>query len=1065
MIFSSEKEISETPLRAAITELYCSDEKALLELLLAEFNITKEMKEKIAIIATKLVTEVREQRIGKSGLDSFLYQYHLSSEEGMTLMCLAEALLRIPDTETIDRLIKDKITKADWEIHLGKSESLFVNAATWGLMLSGKIISAEDRESTKLTNIFKSLVKRSGEPVIRKAIVQAMRILGKQFVMEESIEKALKRAKEFEKKGYLYSYDMLGEAARTADDAEEYFQTYQQAIVAIGKNATHSDVSKNPGISVKLSALHPRYEFSQQDRVVTEISARLKTLALQAKAVNIGLTVDAEEANRLDISLDIIERVYCDGELDGWEGFGLALQSYQKRAMAIIDWLVDLAKKHKRRWMVRLIKGAYWDSEIKSSQELGLEGYPVFTRKMNTDLSFLTCAQKILKFPTEIYPQFATHNAHSVATILELTDNSHDKSRTDYEFQCLHGMGQTLYDCIVGKENMDRACRIYAPVGNYQDLLPYLVRRLLENGANTSFVNRLVDATQPISDLIADPEDKIKKLTTVPHPGIPLPKDIYLDTDPQIDGEERKNSQGIDLTNRNHLSNLKKEMEKVEDNNWEAAPTFSLSSKRKRKKEKVINPYNHKQTVGYVTEAVDEEIQLAIEKASSVAFEWDKTSVEVRAKHLEKAADLFEEHHAELMVLLIREGGKSIPDALSELREAVDFCRYYAIQARIQMTKPSQLPGPTGENNQLQLHGRGPVVCISPWNFPLAIFTGQVTAALVCGNPVLAKPANQTPLVAARAVELLHEAGIPKEVLQLLPSKGSMIGKTIIPDPRIKGVVFTGSTETAQIINKTLADRKGDIVPLIAETGGQNAMIVDSSALPEQVVLDVIASAFNSAGQRCSALRVLFIQEDIADKLIKMLKGAMQELVIGDPSLLNTDVGPVIDNGSQSILEAHIEEMKVKGKLIFQNHTPSALIDGSFVGPSAFEIPNIEILEREIFGPVLHLIRYKASELDTVIDSVNSTGYGLTLGIHSRVEETVRYIQSRIRVGNSYVNRNMVGAVVGVQPFGGEGLSGTGPKAGGPHYLLRLCTERTLSINTAAVGGNASLMCLQDDAD
>lgn len=1047
MIFQ-ETLAQESELRAAITAAYRQDEKTVVENLLANFVLDNAAKSRIQTTAEKLVIAVRKERLSNSGLDSFLYQYNLSSEEGIALMCLAEALLRVPDKETVNKLISDKISPANWQAHLGKSNSLFVNAATWGLMLTGKIYETKSAKSSIFSKAFKGLVKRGGEPVIRKAIAHAMKILGKQFVMGRTIQEALHRAKEFEARGYLYSYDMLGEAARTAEDAEKYFIAYQKAIEALGVAAQSTEMRKNPGISVKLSALFPRYEFAQQHRAIPAVTDKLLRLALQAKAANISLTVDAEEANRLDLSLDILEKVFENPALDGWEGFGLALQSYQKRAWFVIDWLVALSQKYKRRWMVRLIKGAYWDSEIKNSQELGLEGYPTFSRKMNTDVSFLSCAQKILKFPNEIYPMFATHNAHSVAAILEMA-----KDRQDYEFQCLHGMGHALYDQIVGADKYNRPCRVYAPVGSHEDLLPYLVRRLLENGANTSFVNRIIDERQPIEAIISDPVTQVRTLKSIQHPSIPKPQNLFSD---------RKNSSGIDLSNRQTLAKLRMQMQRFCEKNWRAEPTFHSE---KSNSQAITNPMDHTQTVGQVVNADESDIKMALEKAHEAAFAWDQKSVIQRAECLEKAADLFEQHMPELMTLAIREAGKSIPDAIAEVREAVDFCRYYALQAKLNFAKPTVLPGPTGEYNQIEYRGRGVVVCISPWNFPLAIFTGQVTAALVAGNTVIAKPASQTPLIAARAVELLHEAGIPMEVVQLLPSSGRLVGQHLLSDPRIKGVVFTGSTETAQTISRTLLERGGEIVPLIAETGGQNAMIVDSSALPEQVVADVLSSAFNSAGQRCSALRVLFLQEEIADKIIKMLKGAMQELTVGNPSLLTTDIGPAIDTAAQKTLQEHAETMLQKGKLIYQVPIPEPLKHGSYVSPTAFEIDSINLLDREVFGPILHIVRYKSQDLDQVINDINNTGYGLTLGIHSRVAETVMYIQQRMRVGNCYVNRNIVGAVVGVQPFGGEGLSGTGPKAGGPHYLFRLTTERTLSINTAAAGGNASLMCLQDDAD
>ncbi len=1038
-------------LNKGIMEAYRQDEAEAVKNLLSHIQLSEQQKANIQQVAYKLVETMRQQRLKKSGLDSFLDQYDLSSEEGIALMCLAEALLRVPDKETVDKLITDKISTANWQAHLGKSHSLFVNAATWGLMLTGKIYQNNQSQITHFAKAFKGLMKRGGEPFIRKTIHQAMKILGKQFVMGENMNEALKRAKEYEKKGYTYSYDMLGEEAVTQKAADIYFEAYQNAIKSIATAAKSNDPKKNPGISVKLSALHPRYQYEQKFRAVPEVASRLKKLAVLAKESNINLTVDAEESERLDLSLEIIEKVFSSAELEGWDGFGLALQAYQKRAWYVIDWLVDLAKKNNRRMMVRLIKGAYWDSEVKKAQEFGLEGYPVFTRKMNTDVSYLACAQKILEYPEQIYPMFATHNANTVASVLEMTKNKTD----DFEFQCLHGMGQSMYDHIVGAENMNHPCRIYAPVGTHEDLLPYLVRRLLENGANTSFVNRIADESQPIDEVIQSPLSACQKLHSFAHPSIPKPVNLYKD---------RLNSTGFDLSDPLKLKALQESLSKFESKSWYCEPT-TLSKKDDANIHDVTNPMNHTLKVGTIYEATEADIKKSLDVAQENAFEWDITPVEVRAGLLEKTAELFEKHMVELMALAVREAGKTFPDAIAEVREAVDFCRYYAVQARKNFSKPIALPGPTGEYNQIEYRGRGPIVCISPWNFPLAIFTGQVVAALVAGNPVIAKPANQTSLIAARAVELMHEAGIPKTVLQLLPSKGSAVGKYLMTDHRVKGVVFTGSTETAQRIGKTLIERGGELVPLVAETGGQNAMIVDSSSLPEQVVKDVIQSAFNSAGQRCSALRVLYVQDEVADKIMNMLKGAMEELNIDDPGFLFTDVGPAIDFDSRKTLQDHIEKMEQEARLIFKLKVPSHLRHGSYISPAAFEIKSISQLEREVFGPILHVIRYKTANLNQVIEDINQTRYGLTLGIHSRVAATASYIQQRVRVGNCYVNRNMVGAVVGVQPFGGEGLSGTGPKAGGPLYLYRLVTERTLSINTAAAGGNASLMCLKDDAD
>lgn len=977
-----------------------------------------------AIIRTQktaeiFVEKVRKARLNQSSLDAFLSQYDLSNEEGIALMCLAEALLRIPDKNTIDKLIKDKILSADWSEHLGKSNSLFVNAATFGLMLTGKIISPNNAHL--LQKSLKQFLAKSSSGIIRNTLQQAMKILGKQFVMGRNIQEALKNSEKHQKKGYSFSYDMLGEAAKTLADGEKYFQAYYNAIKALKDNPS-------AGISIKLSALHPRYEFSQEPYVEDFLTQKLLALALEAKQSNIGLTVDAEESERLELSLKIISRVFTDPALKNYEGFGLAVQSYQKRAFYLIDYLAKLAQSQQKKLCIRLIKGAYWDTEIKNAQVKNLAGYPVFTRKTSTDVSFLACAKKIISYGNIFYPAFATHNAYSLSAVLEMM--SAQSKPYPFEFQCLHGMGYTLYDQILNHSSTTASIpvRVYSPVGTHEDLLAYLVRRLLENGANTSFVNRIINEKVPVSELIEDPVAIVKSYAQKPHPHIPLPENIYP--------HQRKNAVSINLSSRLEIENLLPQL-----------------------KSEKYSPFD-------LTQYNPETILAAADKAYP---NWENTSVKTRADILLKTADLFEAKLTELMSIVINEGKKTIPDALSEVREAIDFCRYYAEQALLHIAEPITLQGPTGESNQLYLRGRGPVVCISPWNFPLAIFMGQVTAALVTGNTVIAKPAAQTVHIAQKSVNLLHEAGIPKDVLQLLPISGKIIGEKIIADERIKGVIFTGSTETAQQINQILANRKGQIVPFIAETGGQNAMIVDSSALTEQVVQDIITSAFLSAGQRCSALRVLFLQEDVAEKTITMLKGAMSELKIGDPHLLTTDIGPVIDNAAKKTLTEHVEKLKnhPNAKLIYEMNlyqfsTPEIINNDSFFAPCVFEIDNINVLEREVFGPVLHIVRYRSTELDKVIAQINHTGYGLTMGLHSRIEENVEYIRKNIRAGNIYINRSMTGAVVGVQPFGGEGLSGTGPKAGGPHYLQRLCTERTLTINTTAAGGNASLMSLKD---
>lgn len=1078
------------PLRLAVCKAYWMDETQCVESLLAAAALPDDSLAKITDMARELVLGVRKERMAGKGLDAFLRQYDLSSEEGVALMCLAEAMLRVPDKETIDALIRDKVTTANWQDHLGKSPSLFVNAATWGLMLTGKVLSVEQTHPKRLRNSFKRLVEKLGEPVIRKAAAEAMKILGRQFVMGNTIEEAMKRARSKEEMGYRYSYDMLGEAACTAEDAERYFKAYQNAVTTIGQQARGVTMIERPGISIKLSALYPRYELAQQQRALPVLVDRLRSLALQAKGVNIGLTVDAEEARRLDISVDIMEAVFSDPQLEGWEGFGFALQAYQKRALPLLDYWIAVAQRHKRRLCVRLVKGAYWDSEIKEAQIRGLLGYPVFTRKASTDVSYIACAKKMIEAGDAIYPQFATHNARSVATILTLMAEA---GRTDFEFQCLHGMGRPLYDQIVDKKGRALPCRIYAPVGTYQDLLPYLVRRLLENGANSSFVNRIIDSSMAVDDIITDPVALVAQLASKPHSRIPLPRNLYKEQPTAVFSEypilaarehtdsstlepimqeqpTRANSQGIDLTDYPTLMELVKQTTEATQEEWTAMPLLGdreflpplrgEAPKAEKGYQPVLDPSNSKRQVGWVRESTEQDVSQAIGYAVAAAPAWDATPVEKRAAYLEQVADLFEAEQAKLIALLVREAGKTLPDAVSELREAVDFCRYYASEAR-RVLQVQDLPGPTGETNQLHLHGRGVVLCISPWNFPLAIFVGQISAALVTGNAVLAKPARQTSLIAAMAIRLFRQAGIPAAVVQLLPGRSEVVGAPLIADERINGVLLTGSTETARKINQSLAARPGSIVPFIAETGGQNAMIVDSTALPEQVVNDVISSAFGSAGQRCSALRVLFLQEEVADKIITMLAGAMAELQLGDPGLLATDIGPVIDETSRAVLEAHAEKMAKIGKLIYRVELGSDLKkQGSFFPPQAYEIDGLHQLTQEVFGPILHVIRYPRNGLDAVLAAINSTGFGLTFGLHTRINETADYICQRVNAGNIYINRNMIGAVVGVQPFGGEGLSGTGPKAGGPHYLLRLCKERTVTINTTAMGGNASLMAL-----
>lgn len=1045
-----EKQAMQLPegFRATINHAYRVDELSLITELCEKADLDQKQLEAIKASATKLVESVRSERKKSTGIDSFLTEYALSSDEGIALMCLAEALLRVPDSATIDNLIKDKLAGGDWKSHIGQSDSFFVNATTWALMLTGKVLTPEKAETTLVKSLMK-VVNRSSEAVVRTAVDKAMRIMSKQFVMGRTIKEALSRAKKKEAQGYRYSYDMLGEAALTTADAARYFDAYKGAIEAIGKDADKdSDVYKRAGISIKLSALHPRYNESQYERVMLELPPKLLILARLAKEYGIGLTIDAEESERLDLSLDVMERVFLDDSLDGWNGFGLAIQSYQKRAFYVLDWVAALARSKKRRMMVRLIKGAYWDSEIKKTQMQGLAEYPVFTRKVFTDVSFQACAKKILTMTDAIYPQFATHNAYSVAMILDITGDYRD-----FEFQCLHGMGNELYHQVVPENRHGIACRIYAPVGSHEDLLPYLVRRLLENGANSSFVNRIVDDNAPISTLVEDPVHKARSLFAKMNKNIPLPKDIFA---------PRKNSKGLDFSNRQESVSLQQEFAKINLGQWTAAPMIAGSRASKEEAQKVYSPQHADRVVGTVHNASLDDVEKALSAATQTFPLWSAIPVEERAACLNRFADLLEANNTELLALACLEAGKTLNDGIAEVREAVDFCRYYAMLAQQTMANPVRLTGYTGELNELSLHPRGTVLCISPWNFPLAIFTGQVVAALVTGNCVIAKPAEQTPLIAAFAVQLMHQAGIPAGAVQLLPGDGERIGAALVADKRIKAVLFTGSTDTANLINRSLATRGGEIIPLIAETGGQNAMLVDSSALLEQVVVDAVNSAFGSAGQRCSALRVLFVQEEVYPRAVALLKGAMAELVVGEPQWLVTDVGPVIDRAALSILKSHVDNMKKRHEVLYQCALDESLESGYFMPPTAIAIDQISALEKEVFGPVLHVVKFKRKDLDKVIEQINTTGYGLTLGIHSRINETVEYIRARVHAGNCYVNRNMTGAVVGLQPFGGEGLSGTGPKAGGPNYLARLCHERTYTVDTTAAGGNASLMSLPD---
>jgi RHH-type proline utilization regulon transcriptional repressor/proline dehydrogenase/delta 1-pyrroline-5-carboxylate dehydrogenase len=1006
-------------LRARITAAYRRPETECLPLLIADATLPKPVTTAARDLARKLVEALREK--GQSGgVEGLIHEYSLSSQEGVALMCLAEALLRIPDRATRDALIRDKIGHGDWEAHLGHSPSLFVNAATWGLLITGRLTGTSSGKS--LSTALTKLIARGGEPLIRKGVDIAMRMMGEQFVTGQTIAEALANSRPWEAQGFRYSYDMLGEAAATAADAARYFADYEQAIHAIGKAAAKRGIYDGPGISVKLSALHPRYNRANLERVKAELLPRLKALTLLARRYDIGLNIDAEEADRLDISLDLLESLCFDPELAGWNGIGFVVQAYQKRAPFVLDWIIDLARRSGHRVMVRLVKGAYWDSEIKRAQVDGLEGFPVYTRKVHTDVSYLACARKLLAAPDAVFPQFATHNAQTLATIHAMAGANYYPGQ--YEFQCLHGMGEPLYEEVVGRDKLNRPCRIYAPVGTHETLLAYLVRRLLENGANTSFVNQIADKEISLDRLIADPVEAAKTIQPLgaPHPKIAQPVDIL---------GARRNSSGIDLSNEQQLASLSAALLASADRPWRAVPLLAQKEGEAGAAESgegtaLRNPANRNDIVGQVIEATPAQAVQAIDHALSTAPIWQSTPPTERAQCLARAADLLESRMPLLLGLIVREAGKSLSNAIGEVREAVDFLRYYAAEI-----------GNFSNDTHRPL---GPVVCISPWNFPLAIFTGQVAAALAAGNVVLAKPAEETPLIAAQAVQILHEAGVPMGAVQLLPGDGR-IGAALVGDARIRGAMFTGSTEVARLIQKQLASRllpDGRPIPLIAETGGLNAMIVDSSALPEQVVADVLASAFDSAGQRCSALRVLCLQEDVADRMLTMLKGGLAELSLGSTDRLSVDVGPVITPAAQQTILAHIDSMRAKKCLIEQLPLPASAKHGTFVPPTIIELSKLSDLKAEVFGPVLHVVRYKRQDLDTLIDAINASGYGLTFGLHSRIDETIAHVAQRIEAGNLYINRNIIGAVVGVQPFGGHGLSGTGPKAGGPLYLRRL---------------------------
>jgi RHH-type transcriptional regulator, proline utilization regulon repressor / proline dehydrogenase / delta 1-pyrroline-5-carboxylate dehydrogenase len=1025
---------------ARIRAAYRADESETVQALCGALPLNAAATARIDRHALMLAQRVREALSGDLSAEAFLRHYGLSTAEGVVLMCIAEALLRIPDRAKADELIRDKIGQSDFGGAVASGDSLLVNASTWALMLTGRLVEWRETPGDEPLAILRRLVGRSSEPIIRAALTQAMRVMAEQFVMGQTIQDALQRAAPLEQQGYRFSYDMLGEAALSSVDADHYLAQYASAIDAIAAGSGQRSVLDRPGISVKLSALHPRYQVAQRERVMAELLPRLRSLALQAASAGINLTIDAEESYRLTLSLELIEALARDPALAEWDGLGFAVQAYQKRALHVIDWLIALAEQTRRRWMIRLVKGAYWDSEIKLAQQLGLD-YPVFTRKTATDVSYLACAHRLMEARGRVFPQFATHNVRTVTTILELAEE-----RRDFEFQKLHGMGDRLYEQIVGASDGNFPCRIYAPVGSHRELLPYLVRRLLENGANSSFVHQIGDSRVPLERLVADPIAAVRSVQFAAHPSIPRPRSMYSD---------RANSMGVDLSDEITEARIADAVATSR-----AAPTLHAenSSDSPERLRVVTEPANRQLVVGTIIEMDDAQLDRAMDIAADAASSWESTPVDQRAACLERAANLLEAHTEQLLVLCVREAGKTFPDAVAEVREAIDYCRYYAAQARNEFAAPKPLPGPTGESNELSMHGRGVFACISPWNFPLAIFLGQVSAALAAGNAVLAKPAEQTPLIAARAVALLHEAGVPQSVLQLAAGPGETVGARLVADPRIAGVVFTGSVETARAINLALAQREGPIIPLIAETGGLNAMVVDSTALSEQVVTDVIASAFQSTGQRCSSLRVLCLQQEIAPRVIDLLAGAMQELRVGDPALPAVDVGPVIDSDAKRALEIHLAGLRGTAQPIFELALPEDCAHGDFFAPCAFEIDLAQLPRREVFGPILHVLRYRSENLDSVLDAIASTGYGLTLGIHSRISRFADDVRRRLKVGNTYVNRNMIGAVVGVQPFGGEGLSGTGPKAGGPHYLQRFAVERTVSVNTAAAGGNASLM-------
>lgn len=1015
---------SSDKLRLQIVNYKHLDEERCVTNLLNHLTLDQEQRDRIRQQAIGLVDQCRANNNSGDLLDAFLLEFGLSNQEGVALMCLAESLLRVPDNATADELIAEKITTGNWAKHIGQSPSLLVNASTWGLLLTGKIVALDDDLHKQPSNWFKRLTNKVGEPVVRQAVYKAMQIMGQQYVLGQTIEKALERS-DGDRNTTRYSFDMLGEGARTLNDANRYFESYQHAIHCIGKYQQTIDNHSNnivntDNISIKLSALYPRYEYTQREQVMEHLLPKIIALTSLAKSYGISVSIDAEEADRLDLSLELFELLAHDKRLDDWNGLGIVVQAYQKRAFWVVQWLAELAKDSKRKLLVRLVKGAYWDSEIKHAQEFGLDDYSVFTRKENTDLSYEVCAQILFNNREYIYPQYATHNAYTLAYVSKLGE----KDSQAFEYQRLHGMGNLLYSQFRQYSTQSNNLRIYAPVGKHEDLLPYLVRRLLENGANSSFVNRFLDAKVAPNELVKDTLTMVQQHEQHRHDKIPLPIDLY-----RSQNDLRDNSTGIDLSASNDIQPL-----------LDSLASYQLPN------DTIV--HNDKYMVTALTAATNAQLQ------------WNYRGATQRASILDAIGDNLEKHQIELISMISHEAGRTIDDCISEVREAVDFCRYYAQQARLHLNDEITMPSYTGELNQLSCHGKGVFLCISPWNFPLAIFMGQVVAALVTGNTVLAKPADQTPLIARAAIDICYESGVPKDVLQLIVGEGATIGRLLLSDDRVAGVAFTGSTQTAKIINLQLAQREGSIATLIAETGGQNCLIADSTSLPEQLVDDVIMSSFKSAGQRCSALRVLYLQDDIADKTISMLIGAMQLLNVGDPTLLSTDIGPIIDEMAASKLQAHIQRMKKEAKILYQTPLSSGLQDKHYIAPTLVAIDDIKQLHEEVFGPILHVIRYKVSDVDKVIDAINNTGFGLTLGVHSRIDSFANKVFQRTHVGNTYINRNTTGAVVGVNPFGGMGLSGTGPKAGGPHYLYRFINEKTYTENTVAKGGDVNLFTL-----